>query len=313
MTRWRQHWQLTLILVIAGLTINAVRPQLFAVHEAIKEKHDVYFLPPPEQVLVMSLGYKAAVVDILWAHVLVSQGLHTFERRRFENLSRLYDVINELDPTWRTPYLYVDTLNTFQTKKPPLAEVYKTREILERGAKNLPYDAEIWLNLGQFISFVAPAGHLDDKEVAERWRREGVPALIRAAELGADNSAISWQAMGVVNILREDNKNDALVRFLQRVLAVTDDEALKKSAEKKLRVLLSEQEYLEKRKRHREFWKVVRKNYPFVSLTAALAMGYPTDPAFCAGPGRSEQPSCALNWRLWWGRRTAGPASTKAH
>ena len=146
---------------LAIITVSSVRRHLWATNKRIQNRHDVYFLPPPAQVERLSLGYKYALADVLWAHVLVSQGLHTFERRRFENLLRLYDTINLLDPKWRTPYLLADALITFQATTTPLNEVIKAREILERGVKNRPFDGEIWLNLGQFVSFVAPSSYIE--------------------------------------------------------------------------------------------------------------------------------------------------------
>jgi hypothetical protein len=75
------------MVLVAAIAIGAVRSSLFAAHKRVRERQDVYFLPPPSQLVTISLGYRAALADALWAHVLVSQGLHTFERRRFENLS----------------------------------------------------------------------------------------------------------------------------------------------------------------------------------------------------------------------------------
>ena len=77
--------------VVAALGVRSVRSSLFDIERRVNAKHDVYFMPPAKQLVNLSLGYKAALADVLWAHVRVSSGLHTFERRRFENLVRLYD------------------------------------------------------------------------------------------------------------------------------------------------------------------------------------------------------------------------------
>jgi len=292
---------LTLVALVgtAIVLISSVRRTLFEQHRAIKNEHDVYFLPPPEQVEVMSLGYKAAVADALWAHVLVSQGLHTFEKRRFENLTRLYDTINELAPTWRAPYLLADALITFQTATTPLEEVIKAREILERGAKFRPYDGEIWLNLGQFVSFVAPASYIEDHdpEMAERWRREGVAYLARAAELGADDSNISWQALGGANILLRAGERDAAIRFLKRTYAVTDDQELKQDIRKRLEHLLADRDFDRYRHREEAFQERFRSALPFLNRDQALVMGPPPRPAACAGG--SDDAGCATTWRQW--------------
>lgn len=296
-------------IVLIGLCIigvSSVRRHLWAVEETVKNRKDVYFLPPPEQVERLSLGYKAALADVLWAHVLVSQGLHTFEQRRFDNLVRLYDVINLLAPTWRTPYLLADALITFQAAHTPYEEVVKAREILERGTEHRPFDGEIWLNLGQFVSYMAPASYLDehDPEIAERWRQEGVAYLARAAELGGENANISWQALGGANILERAGEHDAAIRFLQRTYAVTDDEALKQDILRRLERRMAQRDLDAFKDRERAFFDLYRSELPFIRRETALMLGPPAAPARCAGAGHRDDPRCAVDWREWY-QRTA--------
>jgi tetratricopeptide (TPR) repeat protein len=306
----REVARLVLLCTVAVLGIGTVRAKLFAAHQVARDKEDTYFLPPPEQVVALSLGYKAAVADALWAHVLVSQGLHTFERRRFDNLNRLYDAINELDPTWRTPYLMADALITFQAGTLPYEDVLKARAILERGVRELPNDAEIWLNLGQFVAFMAPATYLEDTrpEEAKRWREEGARMLARAAELGAgDQSSVTWQAIGGANILEEAGEREAAIRFHERALAVTDDEELRVYILKKLARLKGERALEEGMRRNAAFDQLRHADLPFVKRDTALLLGPALDPWACAGPGHDAQPSCASSWAEWGRRFDATP------
>lgn len=295
---------------VAAVVIGAVRGRLFAADEQVRQEHDVYFLPPPKQVAVMSLGYRAAVADVLWAHVLVSQGLHSFERRRFENLNRLYDVINELAPTWRAPYLYADAIISFQSKVTSYEDAKKAREILERGVKHRPYDAEMWLNLGQYVAFIAAPSYLGDRpEEAKQWRIDGAKALARAAELsGGDHQWIGWQAMGASRILREAGQRDATIRFLERALAVADDEELREQLLARLEALAGEQRVAEQKRRGEAFRDAVRGYLPFVSRTTALVVGPPPHPYRCAGLGHDDSPACALSWQQWHARQGRAPA-----
>ncbi len=298
----------TFLLVFAAvMAVSTVRRHLFATHKLVKEKQDVYFLPAPKQVVILSLGYKAAVADILWAHVMVSQGLHSFQNRRFDNLLLLYDAINELDPTWRSPYLFADALITFQSAVTPYEEVVRAREILELGVKHLPYDAEIWLNLGQFVAFVAPSSYLfDQPEVAARWRTEGARYLATAAELSGDSSHIGWQALGGANVLARAGELDAAMRFWQRAYAVTDDEELRADIRQKIEGYAAElhQEKLAKRfeayrERDDAFKQLVVGELPFIRRNAALALGPPPQPHRCAGLPGDPRPECATTWYDW--------------
>ncbi|WP_437961478.1 hypothetical protein WME76_18765 [Sorangium sp. So ce119] len=265
----------------------------------VAETSDVYVLPPPDEVVTLSLGYRSALADLLWSHVLVSQGLHTFERRRFENLTLLLDAINALDPTFRDPYLFADALITFQTTTTPREEVLKAREILERGVQNRPLDGELWLALGQFVAFIAPASYVTDPAERTQWRLEGARMLARAAELGGGDANISWQALGGAGILGRAGEREAQIRFLQRTLAVTDDEELRQQIRTQLDKLLGERAAEGYRRRLDGFSEIWRRDLPFVSKTTMLVLGPPRDAAYCAGGAHADEPRCATSWRAW--------------
>ncbi|MFP6687405.1 MAG: hypothetical protein VB934_21990 [Polyangiaceae bacterium] len=289
------------VLLVAALGVRSVRSSLFDIERRVNAKHDVYFMPPPKQLLNLSLGYRAALADVLWAHVRVSSGLHTFERRRFENLVLLYDAINELAPRWRTPYRFADSLITFQTSKTPYTEVLKAREIMERGARNRPTDAELWLNLGEFVSYVAPASYLEDThpEVAKKWRQEGIPYLARAAELGTQAAHITWRALGGANILLRAGHREAAIRFLKRALIVSEEEALKADIRRRLKMLMTEREFERANTRAKAFFDQFLEELPFIDPTEALVLGPSTWPARCAGLQHSDDLQCATTWRTW--------------
>lgn len=301
----RQGATVVALMVLGGLAVALVRGALFETERRVKNRHDVYFLPPPEQVRVMSLGYHAAMADALWAHVLVSQGLHTFEQRRFENLTRLYDAINTLDPTWQTPYLLAEALITFQANTTPYEEVVKAREILERGVQHRPYDPEIWLALGQYVAFVAPSSYLAEShpDEAERWRREGIEYLRRAASLGS-----AWQALGGASILAREGDTSAAIRFLRDAHASADDPELRRDIEQRIDRLLAQQRETEDtiasleveayRARTQAFEAILAERLPFVRADQGLVIGPPPAPARCAGLGHRE-PACATTWRSW--------------
>jgi hypothetical protein len=301
-------WTLGLV-ALAAVAVGSVRGRLAKKLTHLRETSDVYVLPPPHETVRMSLGYRAALADILWANVLVSQGLHTQERRRFENLTRLLDTINELDPTYRSPYLFADALITFQANETPMSEVLKAREILERGVANRPFDAQIWLAAGGFISFIAPAGYIKDEAEQERWRLAGAPMLMRAAELSGDNASIGWQALGAAGVLGRSGQRDVEIRFLERTLAVTDDPKLQEELRRRLEVRLRDQKAEELDARFRRLDEGIvalrHQDLPFISRRQYMIVGPPIDPAYCAGPTHELEARCALTWKDWEEREMA--------
>jgi len=298
-SRLRDALSTAALVLAAAATIGAVRAPAADAEQKLKESSDVYVLPPPEQVVTLSLGYRAALADLLWAHVLVSQGLHTIERRRFENLTLLLDAINTLDPTFRDPYLFADALITFQANTTPREEVIKARQIMERGVQNRPLDGELWLVLGQFVAFIAPAAYLKDDEEKKQWRLDGARYLGRAAELGGSDASMTWQALGGAGILGRAGERDAQIRFLQRTLAVSDDEELKQRVRQQLDRLLGERAADAYTRRIDAFNELWRSDLPFVPKTTFLVLGTPRDPAYCAGGAHADEPRCATTWSGW--------------
>lgn len=298
------------IAAIATACIGQVRSSAAGIHHSVKETSDVYVLPPAEHAVALSLGYRAALTDVLWAHVLVAQGLRLQERRHFDNLTMLLDTINELEPTFRDPYLYADALISLQTGGPPAHdEVLKAREIMERGMKNLPLDAEVWLTSGQYVAFIAPSSYLTDPNEQQEWKLAGAKMLARAAELGGDDSAVGWNVLGGAGLLANAGERDAAIRFLQRTLAVTDDAELKVDLVRKLNTLLGER-FVDEQKVRQDEQKTMRlSEMPFVTRTMYQVLGPPADPALCAGGSRLSDKRCALTWKAWseaWAGENSG-------
>ena len=293
------------VALAGGSAVGAVRSELFAADKQVKEQYDVYGLPPPGQLRALSLGYDAAVADLVWSHVMVEQGLHTEQRRRFDNLGHFYDALYALDPTWRRPYLFAEPLLTLQTQRPPLEDILKAREVMERGVKERPFDATIWTDLGFFVSFTGPTTYLepDHPEIAAAWRADGPAFLARAAELSVSDSGIGWHAVTGALELNTRGQKAAAIRFLRRQLAVTDDEELREYIEEQLAALgAAHDPAIEDAYR-----SAFRRALPYAPLLRSLSLGLPRDPAACAGPGHDAEPGCARSWAEWSRRRGDDP------
>lgn len=281
----------------------------------LAEESEVYLLPPPEQLQLASLGHRAALADVLWAKVLVTQGLRLEQRRRFETVGAYLDAIIELDPKFREPYRLSDTLLTFQAVEVPTSEVYKARKVLERAVQELPNDAELWLQLGQFVAFIAAPSYLKDPAEQDRWRVEGAHYLARAAELGASDPNIQWQALGGVGILRRSGEREAAIAFLERTLATTQDDELKEKLRAQLKAYQDERLVERWETRKKAFSAVWRESYPGRSQDFVLMIGPPQRPDVCAGGAGSthhDEAVCAPDWAAWAQRVTPElPAAQK--
>lgn len=281
----------------AALGIGELRAVLLAHTAKLRDKTDVYGLPSPDQVVVASLGYRSAVADFLFAHVLVWHGIHFAEKRRLDFAADYLDTVAALDPTFRETYYFGDTLITMQPVKPRHEDYVRARTLLEKGLKARPGDTELWLSAGQFIAYVA-APWLDDPKEQAEWRLAGARVLARACELVGSNENIPYQCITAAGLFNKAGERDAQIQFLERVLAVSDDEELREQALGYLERALGERSRERLRERTDRLRKAWQADLPFVSLTTELVLGPPFDAAACAGVTRPT-PGCATTWSTW--------------
>lgn len=296
------------VLTCAIVGVAAAQLPARELHQRVRETSEAYLLPPPEQLVVASLGHRAALADLLWAKVLVTQGLRLQERRRFETVVPYLDAINELDPTWRDPYRMAEPLVNLQTVASSMEDVRAVRRILERGVRERPFDAELWMQLGTYTAFIVPSTYLETgDDEAKRWRIEGAPYLLRAVELGHPDSSIAWQALGAGGIFFGSGQTERAAEFYDRILATTDDPELRERAQLHLAKLATEEQLEAKRARMQAFQELWRERYPGMSITTVLTLGHPRDAAPCAGGSRAvaaDSPRCASSWSDWAERST---------
>ncbi len=210
-----------LVLSFASLGVARTQPRLAATVHAVKERDDVYPLPPPAQLHAATLGWDAAAVDLLWADLLVAYGEHWSERRDFADVPKYVDAILELEPTYAPVYRLVDTMLAYRPLQGTRDDVRRARGYLERGTRERPYDAALWMQYGQFVAFIAPGFLADDAERAA-WRRDGAKAIARAVDLGADAD----RALAAANMLTRAGERQAAISFLERAYAFTEDSSM---------------------------------------------------------------------------------------
>jgi tetratricopeptide (TPR) repeat protein len=258
----------------------------------------VYTLPPPDEVVAASLGYRSALADLIYAHVLVSYGLHFQEKRRFEFVGEYLDTINALDPTFRDPYRYADTLLVMSPETPSLKEYVKAKEILERGLRNRPYDTDLWLQAGQYMAYLARP-YLEDPEMKKAWQKRGAEVLARACELASDNENVPYHCIVAARLFDVVGEREAAIASLRRILAVNDDPEIEQIALSYLQKNLHDRDVLHRRNRKEALERLRQRELPFVSKDAFLLLGPPFDPAVCAGLSHFEDSGCETSWSVW--------------
>jgi tetratricopeptide (TPR) repeat protein len=280
-------------------------------HKQVALGDDAYLLPAPAQLERLSLGYRSALADVLWADLLVTQGLRLGERRRYGIGVEYLQAITRLDPDWRDPYRLAQPLVTLQTEKAPVEEVLALKEVLVEGLKRRPSDAELHLVVGSFMVYVAPNAYLGERpDVAAAWRDEGAEYLARAAELAPEDSLIVWQAMGGDRHLIQSGQLDRAIELYTKVLATTEDQELRLRIENNLALMREDRLSMAQKVRESErkaragvISRALSEAYPTLAngnklATFAFLMPRHRDTSLCAGGARGSGSAleCAPSW-----------------
>ncbi len=275
---------------VAGVALT--QPGLARSIHAAKAREDVYLFPPPAELEVATLGYRAAFVDMLWVKLRIEYGMHFVEQRPFPDAPHYVDALLGLEPDFAPVYKYVDTMLCYHAGVGTSEDAHATRAYLERGLKARPDDHEVWLHYGQFLAFMG-ASYLTDQAEIERWRVDGAAALARAVELGDDPD----RSIAAANLLSSHGERDAAVRALERAYSLTDDETSREGIAKKLATLQADDvrdravddvQYIERT------W---RQHWAFLPRSAALVLGPSVDATLCVGSAASRDPACARDWQ----------------
>lgn len=282
-----------LALSVAG--ISTARPLLVQDYQKTSTLTDIYALPDPEHLKLFSLGYRSALADLLFGRTLVAAGMHFSEKKVFEHLDGYLHAIVALEPRYRDVYYYADSLLTLSTVRMPPRNYRIARDLQARGRRLFPDDAQLWISSGQFMTYLAvqwlPAG-----EDPDEWRRAGAEVLQHACDIWPYQE-LPASCLGVTSVLSRLGEREATIRSLERLVAVTDDPAVRSEAARRIEGLLGEQAREQFHRRVQKTEELRARDLPLLSRTEYQLVGPPWDPAHClAVLDPQSAPDCATSF-----------------
>lgn len=284
------------LLGIVGIGI--LRAPLSEQFRKAEARADVYTLLPPDQTYLASLGYRSALADLIFGHVLVSYGLHFQEHHRFEFAGEYLDTIVRLDPKFRDPYRFADTLLTLQPEAPPESSYRHAVALQNQGLEQFPDDQELWNTAGQFQAYLAPT-YLHDENERLEVRYAGAQKLMRACELIGTNDRVPYHCITAANLLSEQGNLDASRQFLERLANTSDDPKIQEIAENNLRRINGIEQVERQKTRASRFNTAWKNDLAFVPRQEIQALGPRFDPAACAGTRPLPGVDCSSSWLAW--------------
>ncbi len=274
---------MTLLFAASLFAIARARAIAAASHQQLQSGADVYALPQKEQLLVFSLGYRAALADLLFGRTLVAAGRHFLEKRVFHHLDGYLRAILTLDSRYRDVYLYADTLLNLSTVEMPQENLRIARDILEQGLEEFPSDADLWMNSGLFVAYLAPQ-RLPDTEDRIEWRGAGARMIGRACDLWPGDKPPPATCFSNARLLQEAGEDEAAIASLERLLAITDHAETRAMAMGKLERLLGERAARSRNEAVQRLSRYHLSDLPSASRTRYQILSPKTDPAQCTGP-----------------------------
>jgi predicted Zn-dependent protease len=281
-------------MAVALAGVVRTQPWLAQTAHAARESADVYAFPPPAQLHAATLGWDAAAADLLWAKLLVEYGTHWAEHRDFTVAPNYLDTILELEPGFEPVYQYVDTILAYRPLLGTEADARKAREYLERGTRERPQDATLWMRYAEFVAYLGPSFLRDEAEQAA-WRRDGAAAMGHAVELGADAERV----LSAASLLSRSGQTEAAIRSLERSYAFTEHPsmaAVHEAIGRKLEALNASRAIESARSAERALDERWERELPFLRRDSYLLLGPVVDTAGCAGVDASGDPACRREW-----------------
>lgn len=278
------------LLAAAGGALAYSQPRLASVYDQTKAVEDVYAIPDPTLLKVLSLGHRSALADYLFATTLVTTGRHFVARTIFTQQDAYLEAVLALEPEYHDVYMFADSLLTISTVELPAENFRIARNIQERGLALFPDDSDLWMSAGQFVAYFAPP-RLPASENASEWRQAGAKMVQHACEIWPFPNQLPVSCLGSAGILSKLGETAAAIHSLERLVALTEDEEIRTRAAKQLEGLLGEQAREAFRQRSGELERERAEDLPSASRTLYQLIGPARDPVRCLSrepdaPGR---------------------------
>lgn len=284
------------VMVACAFGVHFSRGSIATDYDEVGTVSDVYAIPGKEQLLVFSLGYRAAMADLLFGRTMVAAGVHFSEKRVFHHLDSYLHGIIALDPGYYDVYRYADTLLNLSTVEMPKENLRKAREIQEMGLEQFPQDAELWMTTGQFIAYLAPNRMTDPKEKAE-WRAAGARILSHACDIWPSRDDLPEVCLSSATLLSEAGQQEAAILAMRKLIAVADDEEIRRKAMNRLSQLTNERAARKSRQTLERLDNLRMGDLPAADRMTYQLLSPPKEVRRCVGlHAPADDPRCASSF-----------------
>jgi hypothetical protein len=259
-----------LSIALLAFATRESRLAAFRAHHESQTYEDVYYLPPPQWLPVLSLGYTSASADLLWCRSLVYFGEEFIRNGGVKHLFAYGDAIIQLDPDFRSAYPWVATIAMYRAGAFDMSEALHAVDYLRVAVKRWPNDGKLAWDLGSILRFEIYPETKGKPELRKKIEEEAAEHLSTAAVLGAGPP---WLALNSSALLERLGKTEQAIQHLEEVYGSVQSEDTKLELAAKLAALRSESYAEAVREANDQFERQRRLSFPYLSNTLFFLLG----------------------------------------
>jgi len=265
---------LAILGVVAG--IWSLRGRAMDQYLGTQSYEDIYYLPPPPWLEVMSLGHRRALADLIWLRALLYFGDEFANRGAVKHVFNYGESMLALDPDFKRVYRWVGMAGVYTPTGSSNEFVERAIDVLRRGSERFPNDGELAWDTGATITYeLLPHLPKDDPDRA-RLEAEGNDYMMAAARLGGGPP---WLVMTNATSLRKLGQTDRELRHLEEMYAMIRDPKVKAQIEIRLAQLRDETYAEAFRSANEEFERRREEEFPYMPSTLYFFVADPVEPA----------------------------------
>ena len=270
--------RVVVVVVMLGLFggIWSLRTRSMDHYLATQTYEDIYYLPPPNWLQVMSLGYRRALADLIWLRALIYFGDEFENRGAVKHVFNYGDSMLALDPDFRRVYRWVGVAGVYTPTGSPPEFIERAVDVLRRGVEHFPDDGQLAWDAGATIAYELLPNLPKDDPRRGRLEAEANDYMLAAARLGAGPP---WLVLTNATSLRKLGEKDRELRHLEEMYAIVRDPRVKSQIEIRLSQLRSEAYAEAFRRANEEFDQRRREEFPYLPPTLYLFVADPIEAA----------------------------------
>ncbi len=212
-------------LLLAGAALPLAGGLRLVAHEealAAQTYEEVYYVPPPAWLRVLSLGHREALADLLWCRSLVYLGEQFAHGAGMDLVFDYAEAMLALDPDFLAVYTWIGTAGVYQPDAITATEVNRAIDLMVRGRERFPDDGGLAWTLGATLSFELPP--LVPPEERDEVRLRGLEHLMDATRLGA---APEWLVLSSTSQLATLGRAEQAAQYLEEMYLTVSDESVR--------------------------------------------------------------------------------------